>query len=213
MKYCSHCGKELSEGASQCPYCGEKLSAVAVSRRLSTPNMLFAGCSMLSIVSLFLGWVKISFFDMGNATFSPMSLMMHLNKLQTAFGEFLPEENAQTTTVVLVCGVVLIAVHVATIILTIKGKTAAYSAGMFSNLTMLLMSATVFYLGQKAQAYSFGLFAVTPVVPFVLFISVVGLVLFVRMFAEQLGTTGDAVGYILIGAAALISWLKGMGLF
>lgn len=188
MKYCSHCGKEISEHASQCPHCGEKIQPNFRKISLSKPHMALAGCSVLSVVFLFLDWIKMNLFGFAAMSFSPVSLFRHLNDFQEMYGDYMPEEYVNFIPLICIFGVVLVVSYIITAILAVKASSTAYKTGMFANAGMAFLTGLVLYIGKDLAEESYGMLYLTGTVKLALAVALAGVVISIWLFIKEPGS-------------------------
>ena len=216
MKYCSRCGKEIHEQETRCPHCGAEVQAALNEPMRTNLQLALAGCAGVSVISLLLNWATVELPGIYSISLSPVSMLNKLKEVGNTFGAFLPDKFFQSASTIRIGLLLLVVLNVITIVLALKKSLKADLAGMFANLSMLLVSGTFFYWGNKLEASTYGVFAMGIGVKIAMAAALIGLGLFVKLFSEQKKSVGDAFGYMgagfIIVCLIFITGVKSMGI-
>lgn len=212
MKTCHSCGYQMTDDASCCPNCGSESPPVG----LSFEQIAFIACSALSMLSLILSWIRIDLWGVIDTSVTPFSLIGVANDLNSALSDYLPSELGQNIFVYALFVICLFFFHGLVAFLTYERKKSAYLCGMVANLCSFFFSITIYSWGSDLAYYTRDAISLGLGVYLALAASIVGLVLFVRLFGEQIHSIPDALGHLAAAAIALcvpfVTCLKSLGL-
>lgn len=209
MKHCPNCGKEISDSEALCFQCSKRQKAEQEVKMDDRQKKLYVAVSAVSILSLFFSWMKTNFYGLGQVlpikdlSLSPFSLVWKVQKFQNTYGAVMTEQYDHVATVVLLCFVALVLLHVGTIYFTVKEKSPAYMTGMIAHLTMLAFSSAVLYWGGKMEEMTAGVLYVAGGTNIAVAASVLGLALFVWLFGKKIGSVPDALGHLAAAGIAM----------
>lgn len=216
MEYQNNCGKESTDNEKNVQNVvaastnGDKEGSFAKS------EIAFMICSVVEMISVFLGWIRINLFNISKVAISPFAFQRKLNDLMDAWGSYLPDQIVRSVSVITIGVFLLLVLHAVALVLTMKKHTSAYLAGMFANLAMLLFGGTFVYEGRKMESATYGVVSVLFGGYMALVLAIVGLCLFIKLFSEQKKSIPDAFGYMMAGliieCIPFMTGMKALGL-
>lgn len=221
MKYCKHCGKEIEDTASYCPFCGNEIENALQSKpissvkHLSIPAIMLASCSALSIVLLFLDWIKINVFGIVSTAFSPATVIFRLSDVQEFWGSYMSGDEAYIIPCIIVAAVIFLILYAITIFFAVKKNAVAMVTGLLAHLVMLGFGIASIHYGNIASDNSYGMISLTPVVYITIIAACCGIVSSVWLFYDKshsLSATISAIFMlVLVALIPILFVFRGLG--